>query len=126
MVPARMMRESGSPAITHGTASPKATANQMTRLIAPRIIWARSRASAIVLTDRVKTVDGDGVGDAGGTVDHSTGYRVAVARAELALLFADAEQHAARDNVANLLMRVSVGRHGRILGDAELHDHDVV
>src|SRR6266511_4830774 len=102
-----MMRVTGSPAMTHGTANPKATANQMTRLTAPRISCARSRASAIVLTDGMKTVDGDGVGDASCAVDDAAGHGVAVAWPELAHFVADAEQHLTGDHVADLLDRKS-------------------
>jgi hypothetical protein len=74
MKPAKMMRDSGAPASVQLTAKLNATENQMTRLTAPRIICARSLASAVVLTNRVEAVNGDGVGDALGAVQHAAGH----------------------------------------------------
>src|SRR5205085_1839299 len=105
--------------------SANATANQITRLMAPKTNWARSRASrsAVVFTNRVEAVDRDHIGQAFRTVRHTARDGVAVARTELTHLLADAEAHAAGDDVADLLVRMRVRRNRRTSLDLELHDH---
>src|SRR6187455_2004987 len=102
MNPARMMRDSGAPASSQLTASVKATPNQITRLTAPRIICARSLASAVVLTDRVEAIRDNRVGNTGGAVLQATRDGVAFARAKLAPLVANLHDQASTHDMANL------------------------
>src|SRR4051794_32244860 len=80
------------------TPSVNATANQITRLIAPRMNCARSRAStsAVVISNGVEAVDRDHLGHARRAVRHATWHRVAIAWTELPHFVTDSKLHATR------------------------------
>src|SRR6185437_3360745 len=88
----------------HHTPRVNATISQITRLMAPRMNCARSRAStsAVVFTDGIEAVNGDDLGHPGCCVHDTARHGVAFARSELALVVADPKPHATRNHVANL------------------------